>query len=122
MHSGLHPKNRLFNQEVSESQCELERKTDSHFMYLHTLPKKIFPSIIKHLFAGIRTVDTPLHRLETVLRRRRRIQIISMLISDTSPFREVLSELPPAELQLGKISDAPCLRTDDDIFVVGPSF
>ena len=122
MHSGLHPKNQLFNQEVSESQCELERKTDSHHMYLHTLPKEIFPTIIKHVFAGIRTVDAPLHRLDTVLRIRRRIQIISMFISDTSPFREVLSELPPDELQLGKISDAPCLHTDGGIFVVGPSF
>ena len=43
-----------------------------------------------------------------------------MLISDTSPFREILSELPPAELQFGKISDAPCCWTDRGMFVVVP--
>ena len=65
-------------------------------------------------------MDTPLHESDDLSRRRRRIQIISMLISDASPFREVLSELPPAELQLGKISDASCLWTDGDMLVVGP--
>ena len=43
-----------------------------------------------------------------------------MLISDTSPFRKVLSELPPAELQLGKMSDVPCLWSDRGMLVVGP--
>ena len=42
-----------------------------------------------------------------------------MVISDTSPFREVLSELLLAEFQLGKISDASCLRTYYGMFVVG---
>ena len=50
-----------------------------------------------------------------------RIHTLSILVSENSPFREVLFQLVVhTKLQLGLISDASCLWTDGRPFVIGP--
>ena len=65
--------------------------------------------------------DTPVSELDTLSKRRMRIDTLSMLVSENSPFREILSQLVVhTKLQLGLISDASCLWTDSSAFVIGP--
>ena len=89
-------------------------------MYFDTLPSEIIPIIIKHVFVEIEKADTPVIELDTLSKRRLRIHTLSMLVSENSPFRQVLSQLPLTELQLGQISYASSLWNDDGLFVIGP--
>ena len=89
-------------------------------MYFDTTPREVLPTILKHLFKGMKKENTPANELDALSKRQMLIQTLSMLVSDNSPFREVLCQLVNIKLQLGPISDASCLWTDDSLFVIGP--
>ena len=89
-------------------------------MYFDTLPREVLPTIIKHLFAVIELEDTPAGELDTLTKRRMRIHALHVLVSDSSPFREVLSQWFLTKLQLGMRLDLSSLWNDGGRFVIGP--
>ena len=107
---------------VSESQTQHRLHASPNSMYFDFLPTEVLPSIIKHVLLDARLIEEG--ELEediyTSSSWRKGIFNLSMLLSGDSPFREELSKLPLAEVQLGAFSDASCMSVDKGFLVVGP--
>ena len=57
---------------------------------------------------------------DTPARRRQRIRKYVMLVSVKCPFHGVVSQLSFTELYFGPIANAPYLRVEDVVYVIGP--
>ena len=87
-------------------------------MYFHTLPTEILATIIKYVFLKIESQQE--EATDTLSKKRKRILSLSMLFSENSPFRDVVSQLSFNEIQLGRVTEAPCLWLNNSLFVIGP--
>ena len=99
---------------------EIRLKPKRYLMYLDTLPRDIFPTIVKHIFARIEKPCTPHRELGILSKSRTRINTLCMLVSDDSPFRDKLSQLSLAEIKLGRNTDATRLWKDSGQLSIGP--
>ena len=105
-----------------DSQPERQLHASQSSMYFDVLPSDIFPTIIKYVFLQTNSKgELDLEEdIGTPAKRRQRILNLSMLVSDDSPFRDMVSQLSLAEVKLGQVSDTSRLWMDNSSLVIGP--
>ena len=103
---------------LSHSQPQPQLRISSNSMYFDMLLTDILSTIIKYLF--LRTYCEKDEDLDTLSRRKLRILYLSLLVSDGSPFRGAISQLPLTNLELNPVSNAPGLWVGTGSLEVGP--
>ena len=106
----------------SNSQPESRLRTSPSSMYFDFLPAEVFPTIIKYVFSEKNSEEElGLEQdIGTPSRGRQRILNLSMLVSDDSPFCDVVSQLSLTHVKLSQVSDTSRLWMDNSSLGVGP--
>ena len=114
------PKHIYVMEFVSDSQFQPQSQlpTSSNSMYFDMLPTDILLTIIKYVF--LRTNPEKKEVLDTLSTKRLHILNLSLLVSECSPFREVVSQLPLTNLELSPVSNASGFWVHTGLLGVGP--